>query len=83
MNYAIIDVKAMITDIVDAIGADIVAKHMESAWTKVDKSDIPGMVAGYLKDEVDEDDFDSILEEIYSEFINIAEANNYSITTFD
>ena len=83
MNYAIIDVKAMITDIVDAVGADIVAKHMESAWTKVDKSDIPGMVARYLRDEVDEDDFDSILDEIYTEFINIAAANNYVITTFD
>lgn len=83
MNYAIIDVKAMITDIVDAIGADIVAKHMESAWTEVDKSDIPGMIARYLKDEVDEDDFDSILEEIYSEFINIADAEGYTITTFD
>lgn len=82
MNPAMIDLKAMITDIVDAIGADAVAEGMW-AWTKVDKNDIPSQVVSYFENEVDDDDYDDLLDEVYSEFYNIAHDNNYTITTFD
>lgn len=83
MNYAIIDLKAMISDIVSNVGADAVAKEMADNWNDVNKSDIPGFVANYFENEVDEEDADAILDEVYNEFYGIAANNGYTITTFD
>lgn len=82
MNYALIDLKAMITDIVNAIGADKVAEGMAN-WNEVDKSDIPGMVVNYFKNDVEDYDFEDLLDTVYAEFYNIAADNDYTITTFD
>lgn len=85
MNAAILDIKALVADIVANVGPENVKNEMESnyGWIKIDPNDIPGDVASFFNEDVDPDEFDAMLEVVYSEFYNIAAAFDYNITMFD
>lgn len=85
MNPAVADIVMMVDDIVSAVGKDNVAKEMELhyGWRKINPDNIPGDIESYFIHDVDEDDFDDLLELTYDEFYNIAFKFNHSISTFD
>lgn len=85
MNPAIVDIKALVTNIVSAVGKDNVASEMEEMydWVNVDRNDIPGFVANFFENEIDDDEFDATLEMVYAEFYSIAHEFDYTITMFD
>lgn len=73
MNPAIIDISNFAREIVDTYGANDVARGMEDlGWFMVNRKDIPGVIEQYFLHEVGDDEFDAILEEVYSELYNVA-----------
>ena len=81
ISGAIQDVKTLVREVVDGVGAVKVARAMEKSgnWQNVNVFNIPAYIGEYFETEADEEDFDAMLEEIYSEFYNIAHENNYAI----
>ena len=82
MNDSIKDLLVLVNELIDNIGAKNVADGMENqGWLRPNDSEIAAFVRQYFEAEVFEDEFDAIMEEVYAEFYNIAEVNNYKIQT--
>lgn len=72
MNPAIVDISNFTREIVEKHSADKVARGLEDlGWFMVDRRDVPGVIETYFLSEVYEDEFDAILEEVYSELHNV------------
>jgi len=83
MNAAINDLLVLVNEILDGVDADKVVDCMENAhgWINVDSKDVAGFIRNFFLNEVDEDEFDDLMETVYSEFYSIAAQFNYTITT--
>lgn len=82
MNDAINDLLILVNELIDNIGAKNVADGMDNqGWIRPDDSKIEEWIRNYFENEVFEDEFDAIMEEVYSEFYNIAAQFNYKIKT--
>lgn len=83
MNEAIDDLLILVNEVVSGVGAELVANCMESAygWINVNSNDIAGFVRNFFENEVDEDEFDDLMDTVYAEFYSIAAQFNYTITT--
>lgn len=82
VNSAIQDIKVLVKEVVDGVGAIKVARMMEDdfGWINVNVFNIPAYIQEYFEDEVEDDEFDAMLEEVHTEFYNIAYRYNYIIT---
>lgn len=85
MNPAVADIVMMVDDIVANVGAINVKNEMQInyGWRNVDENNISSDVASFLTNDVDDVEFDAMLEVVYNEFYNIAAAFDYTITMFD
>ena len=83
MDAAINDLLILVNEVIDGVGTDRVVSCMEYAygWINVDSKDVAGFIRNFFLNEVDEDEFDDLMETVYSEFYNIAAQFNYTITT--
>lgn len=81
-NGAIQDIQVLVKEVVDGVGAVKVARMMEDdfGWNNVNVFNIPAYIREYFEIEVEDDEFDAMLEEIHSEFYNIAYKYDYNIT---
>lgn len=79
---AIEDIKVLVHEVVQGVGAVKVARMMEESgnWQNVNVFNIPAYIGEYFETEVDEEDFNAMLEEVHSEFYNIALEYDYNIT---
>lgn len=76
------DLMILVNELIDNIGTKNVADGMENqGWVRPDDSKIEAAVRQYFEDEVFEDEFDAIMEEVYAEFYNIAAQFDYEIKT--
>ena len=82
VSDSINDLLILVNELIDNIGAKNVADGMENqGWHRPDDSEIAAVVRRYFEDEVFEDEFDEIMEEVYAEFYNIAAQFDYEIKT--
>ena len=82
MNDAINDLLILVNELIANIGAKNVADGMDNqGWIRPDDSKIEALIRDYFENQVFEDEFDQIMEEVYAEFYNIAAQFDYKIKT--
>lgn len=82
VSDAINDLLILVNELIDNIGAKNVADGMDNqGWIRPDDSKIEAEVRQYFEEQVFEDEFDQIMEEVYAEFYNIAAQFDYEIKT--
>lgn len=76
------DLMILVNELIDNIGAKNVADGMDNqGWLRPDDSKIEALIRDYFENQVFEDEFDEIMEEVYGEFYNIAAQFDYEIKT--
>lgn len=72
MNPAIVDIVNYAQELIDVHGADAMAKGLENqGWVKMDGDTLIDTFRSYFLNEVFEDELDAILEEVYTELVNV------------
>lgn len=81
---AVNDLNVLVSEIVENVGKKNVIEMMteDFGWIIADDvDDIPEVIRGHILDELDPSDVDAVMEEIYSDFYNIAARFDYEIKT--
>lgn len=82
MKQAVDDLLVIVNELIDNLGAGVVANGMAGqGWRRPGEDEIIKWIEHYFREEVFEDEFDAIMEEVYNEFYNIAAQNDYKIKT--
>lgn len=82
VSDSINDLLILVNELIANIGAKNVADGMENqGWIRPHASKIEEAVREYFEEQVFEDEFDEIMEEVYAEFYNIAAQFDYEIKT--